>query len=773
MPTAKDSVSPRSDLIRLVTRPHQLIASCSRTVWIADNSGMITNDPEHGVYVHETRVLSRLDWRVNGGVYAVEASNVRQHSVLTYAIARPRRERRGYSGGVRGRSNARNATEETIELRLATALSDGFHQDVDVRNYTTQPQPVELELAVDADFMGLDEVIAGKRRQTGRLERNRFRDGPGHTGAAGWSWHYQARHGRWHIDRASRLAIRGLPENARLDARRLRCSWTLAPGANAHLCVELSARIEQTALTPHSNCYALDESLDPRTSRYLAQTTRVSPRPQPQSTLERALQRARDDLASLRVFDLDRGTPAQPAWVPAAGIPNYVATFGRDILTAAWQSALFSPAVMRGALTLLHELQGSRTDHWRDEEPGKMLHEAHTGPMAALNYRPQGRYYGSFNTSPFYIVVLSEFYHWTGDKPATLDFLQSAERALAWMERHGHPAGGRFYSFTTRSRQGVKNQGWKDSGDALIYPDGEIVPDPIATCEIQGYAYEAKLRMAELYWIAGDRAAAARVLYQAHELKKRFNDAFWMPEHQYLAMALDRHGRQVKSIGSDPGDALATGIVAAEYAPAVTDRLFATDMFSGWGVRTLSSQHIAFNPYSYHRGSVWPAENAAIGVGLRRYGFTEKLAELVRAQMAIAERFQFVRLPEVICGHGHEAAQPFPPVYPKSCSPQAWSAGAPIIQLQMLLGLYPYAPAHTLFLDPHLPEWLPEVRLENLRVGDASADLDFRRRPDGTSKFEMTRLEGTLRLVHQPSPWSLFATPAERVEDFVESLLAA
>ncbi|MGH9466959.1 MAG: amylo-alpha-1,6-glucosidase [Terriglobales bacterium] len=767
--------SPRSDLIRLQTRPHQMIASQSRTVMICDRDGMIADVDDHGVFIHETRVLSRLLWRVNRELYTVEASNVHQNSTLVYAIAQPRRLLKGYSGEPSRRGSARGATEETIELRLATVLSDGLHQDADITNFTIQPQPVSVELEVDADFWDLNEVLSGRRQQHGHLQRRLEHEGhEGHDGdAARLTWDYRAHHRGHEVARSAQLRVRGLPGNARCGQRKWRWQLQLAPGATAHICLELAAQIEQRTLEPVHACYQLEER-DERMQQYLAETSRMRPRPQPQTTVERAVERARHDLASLRMFDLDReGGDGPPAWVPAAGIPNYVATFGRDILTAAWQSALLGPDILRGSLQVLRELQGAGTNNWRDEQPGKMLHEAHTGPLPVLDYRPQGRYYGSFNTSPFYIIVLSEFLHWTGDKTTTLAHLDAARRTLAWMERDGHPGHKHFYSFTTRSSQGVKNQGWKDSGDALIYPDGKIVPDPIATCEIQGYAYEAKLRMAELYWLAGERAEAARMLWQAHELKKRFNDVFWMEKENYFAMALDPHGRQVQSVGSDPGDALATGILAKDRVQATVERLFAPDMYTEWGVRTLSSDHVSFNPYSYHRGSVWPAENAAIGVGLRRYGHTDHLATLMRGQMAVAERFQFARFPEVICGHRRSEAQPFPPVYPKSCSPQAWSAGAPVILLQMLLGIYPYAPMNTLFLDPQLPDWLPHVKLESLRVGEACVDIEFRRDEKGRTSYDVEERSGHLHVLKQPSPWSVFASPQERIEDFVSSLWAA
>lgn len=732
---------------------------------------MVT-DPLDGVFIHETRMLSHYVWRLNGDLYTVEASAVRQHSMLVYAIARPKKLLPGYSGQIHGSGPARGAIEETIELRLSTSLSEGFHQDIDITNYSIQAQPVEAELEIDADFRGLDEALDRHRKQKGKLTRSLDATGP----ETHLRWRYRAHHRHQgktrELDRSVDFKFLGLPANARWSRRGVHFQLTLPPGGSAHLCLELAAQVEERELHPTPLCYDL-EALDPRQTRCLAETARLAPPPQPLTTLERAVERARHDLAALRMYDLDRSDDGPPAWVPAAGIPNYVATFGRDILTAAWQAALLGPDIMRGSLRLLRELQGRRDDAWRDEEPGKMLHEAHTGPLSVLDYKPQGRYYGSFNTSPFYIIVLSEFYHWTGDKDATLAHLDAARAALDWMDRYGHPGHKHFFAFRTRSKQGVKNQGWKDSGDALIYPDGRLVPDPIAGCPIQGYAYEAKLRMAELLWIAGDRGASARALWQAHELKKRFNDVFWMPEENYFAMALDPRGKQVRSVGSDPGDALATGIVAEEKAGPVVERLFSPELFSGWGIRTLSDQHLAYNPYSYHRGSVWPAENAAIGVGLRRYGFTDHVARLLKAQMEIAERFQFVRLPEVMCGHGQSGSQPFPPVYPKACSPQAWSAGAPVIFLQMLLGIYPYAPFQTLFLDPCLPDWLPRLRLERLRVGGAECDIEFRRAANGSTEHEVTRLDGTLRIVKQPSPWSVFATPRERIADLFEAYRAA
>lgn len=787
------------DLIHLDTRPHTLIASQSRTVVITNRDGWLTDAHEHGVFIHETQVLSQYHWKVLPSIYTVEASNVQQNSTLVYCIARPGHTLKGYSGSVPGQGNARNATEETIELAVATIVSDGFHQDIDLHNYSLQAQTVHLEVEYDASFADLQEVLLGERHQKGE-RRIQTRQS---NGSVEIRWDYQARHRGNQIHRSSCLRFHGFPGPVQLSRHRLRTRIRLEAGQSFHCCVELAAVIDQNRLTPSFGCYefyarnprqaareAVFSTLAtfPPAARTIApnqnaghsqkvhaeqtsaNTSEMYTPAQEQLVVQESYLRSVRDLSDLRIFDLDR---AHDAWVPAAGIPIYVATFGRDILTAAWQSAMVTADILRGALGMLRELQGKNDNPWRDEEPGKMLHEAHTGPLAVLDYLPQGRYYGSFNTSPFYAVVLSEFYHWTGDRKATLDFLPSARAAMAWMDKYGHPGHKHFYAYRTRSSQGVKNQGWKDSNDAMIDTAGNIVPDPLATCAVQGFAYEAKVRMAELLWLAGERREALHAFRQARELKKRFNDVYWMPEERYFAMAIDPKGRLVRSIGSDAGDALASGIIDAALVEPVVQRLFSPELFSGWGIRTLSSQHVAFNPYSYHRGSVWPAENAAIAVGLRRYGFTTELNRLARAQFHIAERFHHRRLPEVFSGHARERQHPFPAVYPRANAPQAWSSGAVPLLIQMIAGLYPYAPAHTLFVHPDLPEWLPELTLQHLAIGEARVSLRFRRNPtNGKSEWEVIDQQGKLRIIQQPSPWSVHASAAERLEDLLDSLAA-
>ncbi|HEX3945040.1 MAG TPA: amylo-alpha-1,6-glucosidase, partial [Rhizomicrobium sp.] len=327
-----------------------------------------------------------------------------------------------------------------------------------------------------------------------------------------------------------------------------------------------------------------------------------------------------------------------------------------------------------------------------------------------------------------------------------------------------------FYWYRTRSSQGVKNQAWKDSGDAIVYANGAQVADPIATCEHQGIIYAAKMNFAEVLWWFGRKEEAASHYRDAVALKKRFNAAFWMEEDRFVALALDSKGRQVRSITSNPLHCVATGILDERRVLPVLNRLFAPDMFSGWGVRTLSSEHPAYNPYAYHRGTVWPVEHGPFAVGAYRYGQHKFVEIICRSQFELASLFDHARLPECVAGHPRDQSHPFPALYPTANSPQAWSATTPFTLVQCMLGMQPFAPLKLLFIDPFLPPWLPEITLSNMRVGDATVSIRFFRTSSGRSDYKVLDKHGTLRIVRQPSPWSFTASLSERARDAFSSI---
>jgi glycogen debranching enzyme len=466
--------------------------------------------------------------------------------------------------------------------------------------------------------------------------------------------------------------------------------------------------------------------------------------------------------------DLDHGSDA---WTIAAGLPMYVALFGRDSLTAGWQAAITGPEMMRGALLELERWQGKEVNDWRDEQPGRMLHEAHDGPLAMLNFNSRARSYGSVTTAALYPLVLAELWHWTGDRDLVRSLVPAARAGLQWLDDWSHHSSHGFYGYLTRSKDGVENQAWKDSGDAIVDESGGQVHPPIATCEEQGFAYVSKQFLAEVLWWLGERAEAKRLRREAIDLKQRFNDAYWMDDLNFVALGLDHDGRQIRSITSNPGHCIATGILDDERIPKVADRLMKEDLFSGWGIRTLSARHPAYNPYSYHRGSVWPVEQGTFVLGFVRYGLHDHAHRLTRAVFEAANLFDACRLPELIGGHHRDDDHPFPGMYPQANSPQAWSSSAVFLMVQSLLGLYPYAPLHLLLLDPQLPEWLPHITVRDLRVGSSRVSIRFFRTKDGRSRYRVLDLEGKLHIVHQPSPWSLTTSFGERLRDLVGSLV--
>jgi glycogen debranching enzyme len=465
--------------------------------------------------------------------------------------------------------------------------------------------------------------------------------------------------------------------------------------------------------------------------------------------VEGAFERAADDLFALRNWALDVGPDA---WVPNAGIPAYTGLFGRDVLTAGWQAAILGPEPLRGALARIAERQSRDDDPFRDAEPGKLIHESRRGPLSELGILPQAAYYGTQTTSAMFVVTLSEYWHWTGDLDALRQYRDVALGALDWAARYGDRDGDGFLEYEKRSPRGLKNHAWKDSDEAIRYPDGTLVPNPIATVEEQAYHAVALERMAEILFVLGDRDRARNFGERARRLARRIDEAFWCEEDGFYAMALDPDKRPVRSIGSNAGHVLACGIAPPGRARRVADRLLSPELFTGWGVRTLSAKHPSYNPYAYHLGTVWPVENATFALGFKRYGLDEHAERLASAQLDAAGHFRAFRLPELLGGHDRDRAVT-PTLYPRANSPQAWSASAAVQLVQALLGLYPFAPARLLALiRPSLPAWLPELRLDHLRVGDAVVSLRFWRTPRGETKHETLAREGTLHVVSAPPP---------------------
>jgi glycogen debranching enzyme len=760
-------------LIRLRPRADTIYVSQNRTVLSMTRDGSIDEGVEHGMFVSETRLLSRYEYRINGRKpVPVALSNVEQHSWLGYYIFLPKEL---YGEADEGSGMLDEMTQHTLELRISRYVADGIHEDVDLTNYTQRPLSFELQLNVDADFADIAETKR-ERQQKGEIlkEWNEAEKG------AELYYDYHAEHqydvqgntGVARIHRGITLQIANADSHPIYENNIITFQINLKPLQKWHACINQIPFIDGERLANIYGCRSFGKTTneyDHRRTAFFKEVTAFSTAESETlaSVVSGALVQAKRDLGALRLYDLDIH---EHAWVMAAGLPIYIALFGRDTLTAALQSALASTSMMRGVLPRLAEFQGEELNDWRDEQPGRMLHEAHDGPLATLKYNPRRRYYGSITTSGFYPVLLSELWHWTGDKDLVIPFVEPALKALRWLDQYSDMDGDGFYEYKTHSIQGVENQAWKDSADAIVYEDGSLVKPPIATCEEQGFAYLAKLHMSEVLWWLDDKENAKRLYKEAGELKKRFNDAFWMEKEGFFAMSLDPEKRQVGSIGSNAGHCLATGIVNESLVSRTAERFMADDLFTGWGIRTLSNKHPAYNPYSYHRGSVWPVEHGSFAIGFARYGLHHFLHDICLAQFNAASLFDFYRLPELFSGHQLDEDHPFPALYPQANSPQAWSSSTIFSFVQSMLGLYPYAPLKILLVDPFLPDWLPEITLRDLKVGDASITIRFFRKGE-KSDYEVLDKRGTLHVIRQPSPWSLTTSFAERLKDILTSLL--
>jgi glycogen debranching enzyme len=426
--------------------------------------------------------------------------------------------------------------------------------------------------------------------------------------------------------------------------------------------------------------------------------------------------RSVSDLASLRM----RGGDGGLARLPAAGMPWFMTVFGRDTLITSFQTLMFGPELAIGALEVLAELQALEDDPETDAEPGKIVHEVRHGKAAKVWFH---RYYGTVDATPLYLVLLSEVWRWTGDAALAEQLRDPALRALVWIDEHGDRDGDGFVEYRRRTERGLENQSWKDSGDSQRFADGRLAEAPIAPCEVQGYVYDAKRRIAELAREAwGDDVLARRLDEEADRLRARFNEAFWIEDRGgFYALALDAEKERVDSLCSNMGHLLWSGIVPDDRAPAVVASLMDDLLWSGWGVRTMSTEDVAYSPLSYHNGTVWPHDNSLIAAGLARYGYREEALRIVQQMLEAAAYFDF-ELPEVFAGLPRQTTL-FPIAYPTAARPQAWAAGTPVLLLQVLLGLRPDHRGRSLEStagDEQLPAWAGSLRLAGVRAFDRS-----------------------------------------------------
>jgi glycogen debranching enzyme len=442
------------------------------------------------------------------------------------------------------------------------------------------------------------------------------------------------------------------------------------------------------------------------------------------------------------------GTPDQ--WLtPAAGYPLYQHLFARDALTTSWMISMMDEGLVAfNSISLLSELQGKKRDDYLDEQPGRIIQQSRKDTLSRLGKVPYGRYYGDY-ASPLMLVVTFLFaYAWSGDYKKVLKYYDVIRRILTWAEKDGDLDHDGFLEYKSLSPLGPRNQGWKDSENAIVDEFGVLVDPPIAACEVQGYYYAALLAGAFLSFITGNYKSAFIYYLKANKLKKKFNQKFWVDDGKYIALGLDAQKRPIRSKTSNMGHCLATGIIDNAKIPRVVEALMAPDLFSGWGVRTLSLSHPAYNPLDYHLGSVWPVENASIAFGMRRYGFDDEAFRIIKANFDLALQWENNLVPECIGGY-KRSEYPHPGAYPKANVPQTWNAAAFAMFTHVLFGFQPFSPLKTLFLDPSLPEWLPQLTIENLHFCGGIVHIHAFRTRTGKTMFEVKNKKGSMMLIRQ------------------------
>ena len=721
---------------QLQARPHEHSIYSDHSLLVTNLEGMVTGTAIEGFYFEDTRMLSRYELTTaHGHFVSLGATSVTEDSFLAYLQYKHVHEER-------------DSISRPVCLELAHFVGDGLRTEVRIHNYGVgETARLELVVHLDADFADIREREnpTAPRLQNGAVETTWDEDCQEVI--------FRYRHSQ--LNRAVAIRLEQSPVPVQFVDDALVCALEVPPRQSVVLLLVVEPIIEDRRHTPTHRSFHPPNSPLGRMRHHLRNSAPVLTTTN--ATVARAWQTAVEDLASLPL-----GEEEGPA-APAAGMPLYQQIFGRDMLTIGWQALLAMPTMMRDALRLNAAWQGTEVNDWLDEEPGRILDQARRGPLAVLGVNPFLRYYGDYASPPDFLVGLGQYLAWTDDRETARTLLPAARKVVDWLDQRGDLDGDGFLEYVTRSSKGIKNQGWKDSDDAIVDEDGRIVPNPIAVSELQGYWYAGLGQVALAFFLAGDWFYALKLLRKALAMKRRFDQVFWMEDQGFYAMALDPGKRQVRSIASNVGQFLATGIVPPEKGAIVARRMMQPDMFSGWGIRTLSSDHVAYNPFNYHLGCVWPVEAGTTAFGFARYGCVDELHRLTEALFAASDLFVANRLPEVLGGIPRDGDHPHPGVFPGSCEPQGWSAGAVVLAVQALLGMRAIAPLRLLLLDPQLPPWLPDLRLDGVRVGGGKVDLMFWRTRDGRTRYRVTRRQGNVLVLRQPVPQGPKATLFHRL----------
>jgi glycogen debranching enzyme len=658
------------------------------TFVVSDRRGDVEASPDEveGLFHRDTRFLSRWQLSIDGGKPDVLSVENTKYFAAQFFLYPP-------TGTI-----YENPYLSVIRKRK---VGDGFHEDVTLLNHDAKARTVELRIEAGADFADLFEVKDALEKK-GEL----YRDVRGETLVLGYRRDDFVRETRITASDAAEVRQDGILFRVEIPAHG---EWST--------CIDV-VPVTNTADSAPLVRYGHDaEEARPQMAVTLEEWLDEAPELESDSdALEHIYRQSLVDLAALRFYSLL--FPGES--LPAAGLPWFMTIFGRDSLITSYQTLPFTPDLARTALRVLAARQGQEVDDFRDEEPGKILHEIRFGELTHFGERPHSPYFGAADTTPLFLVVLDEYFRWTGDSDLVRKLEPNARAALDWIERHGDRDGDGYIEYERRNTEtGLENQCWKDSWNSIVWNDGTLAKLPRATCEIQALAYDATVRSARLareVW--GDDELAARLEREAADLKRRFNEDFWIADRAFFAVALDADKRPVDTLTSNIGHLLWSGVVDDDKAEALAEHLLGEKLFSGWGVRTMAEGEGPYNPIEYHNGTVWPHDNSFIAAGLARYGFREEAARIAAGILEAATFFDY-RLPETFAGYPRELTQ-FPVEYPSACSPQAWATGAPLLLLRVLVGLEPDGDGAAVL--PVLPNAVERIELRGVYTASGRAN---------------------------------------------------
>ena len=704
------------------------------TFAISGSAGDMSTGAAQGLFVRDTRIISRFEVLVDGvrtQPLAAVTDDPFSATFVSRCLPAPGR------------------ADSTLMVFRSRYVGQGMREDLAVRNFADEPATCTLEIVLGSDFADLFAVKEGRAGAgpgpgeiTASVEGGVAASvgaGPGDGGASPGrrstvSYSYR----RGGVVRGVELRFVGPAE---VTAERATFEITVPPRGEWTTCVEVGPVFDGAAVDPRYRC---GEPIDRATpTERLAQWRRQVPHVETTHPgLKEVISRSAEDLGALRIFDPDYPERV----VVAAGAPWFMTVFGRDSLLTAWMALLVDPDLARGVLQTLARFQGTDVDPRHEEEPGRILHEMRFGDAASLSLGGGSIYYGTAAATPLFVMLLGEMRRWGVAREMVDELLPNAARAIEWIEKFGDADGDGYVEYKRATDRGLANQGWKDSWDGIRYADGRVAEAPIALCEVQAYTYGAYLASAHFAFEVGDTATYDRFRAKATQLKAAFNRDFWLEEKGWFAVGLDADKRPIDSLTSNIGHCLWTGIVDEDKARRVAEKLVSPAMFTGWGVRTLSKDNGGYNPISYHCGSVWPHDTAIVAAGLARYGYDSAAQTLIFGLMDAAQA-QGGRLPELFSGLDRGELT-VPVGYPTSCSPQAWAAASPLLCLRTLLRLDPWVPYGKTWLSPNLPEEIGYLKVDGIPLAGSRVTIEVGSEVSGG--VAITGLPSEIELIREP-----------------------